>query len=814
VRWRLRRWRSSRHIANHDGAVLGPETIVVNTTSDSASLPAGTVSLRQAVAEADESLTPTTITFAATPFNTSGGETISLGSELTLDGEDVTIDVPSTGLTIVGSIVNDTSLTLVGNSSSHPLVVSGMTGYGEVTIDANTGLTAEGAVTVTSIADGGVLAINSSSAISVTSNISSSGAFVQSGTGATALSGANSYTGGTTISGGTLVIGVTGALPSDEQVVNNSTLKIEAGTSTTPVTLSKLIGSGVLDIGSGSDAGYLQLAFTTSLSNSTTSAVAMVNITSTSTLDITDDALDINYGSPGNDPINSVLQDLVTGYHSGNWTGSLGGIISCTAATPGQSPVASVGYADGNPDTLNGIYDHGAVAGLQWDQIEIMYTTAGDANLDRMVNFQDLLIVAQHFNQTGQDWAEGNFIYNTSSGSGVPTGLGTVNFADLLIVAQNFNKTLTAVSDWANFTPIDDGAYAVNVLSDGDILFSGCAYGDEFGLVELNPDGTLNTSFGSGGFVTTNIDGWAQATSATELPDGDILVGGFANDTDDGDQALALVEYTATGSLVTSFGSGGIVLSDLGFVNAYAFSVNVLSDGNILVGVGDQDVWETDFFLEEFNSDGSPDSSFGTDGIMSSLSLDYSFSGVCMSVLSDGNILVAGGNALAEFNSDGGLDTSFGSSGFVVASGSPNWQSVAELSSGEIVVAGVSDGEEIIVAEYNSDGSPNTSFGSGGIAEFSGDGAGLVNILAVSDDEIQIGVIGIADGLWNVELAEFNSDGVLNSSFGSGGIYAVELGVNDAAWAMALTPDGKLVVGGYCYSGSGGFFAAEFEWSS
>jgi filamentous hemagglutinin len=155
-------------------------------------------------------------------------------------------------------------------------------------------------------------------------------------------------------------------------------------------------------------------------------------------------ALNINFGSAA-DPISTIVGYLTNGYNHGNWAGTTGIISTNAAASAGKAPLFSVGYADGN-----NAYDLARVPGLQPNQVRVMYTLAGDANLDGNVNFADLLIVAQNFNKTGEDWVGGNFVYN-------PTDL--VNFADLLIVAQNFNQSLppgvTAVSTGGNIVSLD-----------------------------------------------------------------------------------------------------------------------------------------------------------------------------------------------------------------------------------------------------------------------------------------------------------------------------------------------------------------------
>jgi len=143
-----------------------------------------------------------------------------------------------------------------------------------------------------------------------------------------------------------------------------------------------------------------------------------VTVNSGATLDISTNAVAINYGSPGDSPIAQIAAALGTGYNSGTWTGT--GITSSAAAVPGAVKL-SVGYADGNTDT-------GTTA--QPNQVLIKYTLAGDANLDGVVNFADFAIVLKYFDQGGTDWSQGNFEYATTG--------ATTNFNDFADVLRNF----------------------------------------------------------------------------------------------------------------------------------------------------------------------------------------------------------------------------------------------------------------------------------------------------------------------------------------------------------------------------------------
>jgi fibronectin-binding autotransporter adhesin len=309
-----------------------------------------------------------------------------------------------------GTPVTETgTLDLNGNSAT----AGGLTGSGtldNVSAGGSVSLTLNGSGTSTF---GGVIR-NTSGNVGVT---------LSSGT--QVMTGNNTYSGPTILNGGALIADSAGGLSPNSAIVNNSNLVIDAGTSSSPVVSGNLSGTGNLIIGNSTTPAYLRLA-----ANSHTSSVkwSALQLSSNSTLDIANDTLAINYAG-SSDPVTSVVSLLTTGYGAGgNWKGTAG-ILSSTAGNGGLTPLLSVGYADGNNP-----YDLSRVAGLQTNQILIKYTLAGDAILAGTVNFNDLLIVAQNFNKTGEDWVGGNFIYN-------PTGL--VNFNDLLIVAQNFNKVLS-----------------------------------------------------------------------------------------------------------------------------------------------------------------------------------------------------------------------------------------------------------------------------------------------------------------------------------------------------------------------------------
>ncbi len=357
----------------------------------------------------------------------------------------------------------------------------------------------------------------------------------------------------------------------------------------------------------------------------------------------------------------------------------------------------------------------------------------------------------------------------------------------------------------------DDHAYAVAIQGNGKVVAAGWASGD-FALVRYNDDGLLDATFGNGGQVATSFGNRGdQARAVAIQDDGKIVAAGY-QESRFGNK-FALARYHSDGTLDDDFGNGGKVTTSFGSEYDYAYAVAVQSDGKI-VAAGYAFIWsDFDFALARYNSDGSLDTTFGNGGQVSTDfgDWDYAYS---VAIQGDGKIVVAGyapagGNkdfALARYNSDGSLDTTFGSDGRVTTDfGSENDRAsvVAFQSDGKIVAAGfavVGGYFDFALARYNSDGSLDTSFGSGGLVttDFES-GNDRASALAIqSDGKIVVAGNAMVGDDPGFALARYNSNGTLDNDFGDGGQVTTSFESGPAvANALALQSDGRIVAAGY-----------------
>jgi len=365
----------------------------------------------------------------------------------------------------------------------------------------------------------------------------------------------------------------------------------------------------------------------------------------------------------------------------------------------------------------------------------------------------------------------------------------------------------TAGKVFTNVTTSDDEVLAVAIQSDNKIVTVG--YSDkpqQFTLARYNNNGTLDTGFGTGGIVKTAFSERAYAYSVAIQSDGKIVVGG------DGGYVFGLVRYTTSGALDTTFGTGGKVTTAIGGESAIR-SIAIQSDGKI-VAAGYTEA-SGDFAVARYTSTGALDTTFGGgDGISITDFYGDDDRILAMKLQSDGKIVTAGFSfdldllmnfALARYNSDGSLDTSFDSDGLVnsLHACACGFTAMGIQPDGKIVAT--ASGEDVYLARYNTNGSLIGSVSATNV------GGSFDTSLGLTTDNLGgILVTGstLSSGNANVFVAKFLSNGTLDPMFDSGdGIVVTDLGSNsDIGYAVAIQPNNGIIVAG----SQGDFNAKQF----
>jgi uncharacterized delta-60 repeat protein len=387
---------------------------------------------------------------------------------------------------------------------------------------------------------------------------------------------------------------------------------------------------------------------------------------------------------------------------------------------------------------------------------------------------------------------------------------------------------------------------AVAIQGDGKIVLAGSEVSNSQlfdTLVRLNTDGSLDTSFGSGGTANLTPPTTAYAPlgfyAIAIRSNGEIVAAAitqaFVNGTYSNFVQVARVK--TNGTLDTSFGSGGFTATSAITSTPYddsgpqVVALALEGSGSILVASSYFDL------MARFTSSGQLDTTFGTAGLVNLANSGPSTSSAPtrIAVQTNSKILVASGSAgptplvlagtITRYNSNGSLDTTFGASGTTASVASASALSLE--SSGKIVVAGsltsklnappASNNVGFGVVRYNPSGTIDKTFGSGGVAvaDF-GTSAPLSGAFALaiqSNGDVVAGGAA-AQGAFNLSfdspfgLARFTSLGALDTSFGTGGLVTTTLvtgssGVYSYVNGLAIQSDGKIVAAGNTLVGQG-----------
>jgi uncharacterized delta-60 repeat protein len=284
--------------------------------------------------------------------------------------------------------------------------------------------------------------------------------------------------------------------------------------------------------------------------------------------------------------------------------------------------------------------------------------------------------------------------------------------------------------------------HGVALQSDGKLILVGYAFVSGFdqrlSMVRYHPNGDIDTTFGTNGFVLTDVTAGLKdlGRKVAIQSDGKIVVVGYS--TDDTNYVQFVARYTAAGVLDDTFATGGVFKASLPGNISDGRSIALQADGKILAG-GNINGLQTAFLLTRLNANGSLDTSWDGDGYkiiphtapgMHPLS-EHGFR--ALAVQADNKILGLGNwNVIFRFNTDGSLDSSFDKDGMRAAlPESLHNEAAYDLMStagGRITVVGQSqpgaNAYVFEVARYLTNGSPDTAF--------SGDGSLSVPIISNS----------------------------------------------------------------------------------
>jgi uncharacterized delta-60 repeat protein len=362
-----------------------------------------------------------------------------------------------------------------------------------------------------------------------------------------------------------------------------------------------------------------------------------------------------------------------------------------------------------------------------------------------------------------------------------------------------------------NFTGREDVGYPMALQADGKIVVAGTAGFARFALARYNTDGSLDTSFSGDGKLTTDVTHRSDiAYGLAVQPDGKIVVGGSA-----GDDRIALVRYTSEGSLDTSFSGNGKLTTDLTRYGDFAWSIALQPDGKI-VAAGDAGVGGPNgrMAVVRYGSDGSLDTTFGGDGIVTTDFTSHPEDGLAMLITPAGKIVVVGGNgfglrnerfALARYKADGKLDTTFGGDGKVTTDFLPGPDvafGVARQPDRSIVVvggAGLGDGNpQFALGRYDTHGSLDDDFGTDGkvTTDFTpGDDDAYSVALRSDGDIVAAGQSGGPNPKFAV--ARYDVDGSLDASFSDNGKRKTDFTDGyDSVYTVLVRPDDSILAAG------------------
>lgn len=377
-------------------------------------------------------------------------------------------------------------------------------------------------------------------------------------------------------------------------------------------------------------------------------------------------------------------------------------------------------------------------------------------------------------------------------------------------------------------SPRNGTVKGVVIQPDGKVVLGGYSNNGnntDFTIVRYHPNGVLDSSLNNTGILQMDFDSSEDVANAMSMDvSGEkIVIGGYMFNGATFDFALA--QHNLDGTLDTTFGVHGKLTTSFGGT-AFGNALAVQDDGKIiLAGYSLQSTNE--FALARYLPDGILDSAFGAGGKVLTGFAPGASIGRCIVIQPDGKIVVAGETAndstfrweiaLARYHADGTLDSAFSDNGKInTASGNfdHNINAIGLQTDGKIVLAGYlgtsPSTNKFLLVRYHPNGTIDSTFGTDGFltVPFGAQNNQASALLIQPDDKMIVGGNALVNGVNHFALMRFSADGTIDSTFGTNGKTAVSIGSNDGITAMAHDADWKIVTAGSAFHGAGFDFAA------
>lgn len=381
-------------------------------------------------------------------------------------------------------------------------------------------------------------------------------------------------------------------------------------------------------------------------------------------------------------------------------------------------------------------------------------------------------------------------------------------------------------------TPISAGCVISKVIiqSTGNIVAIGSSVVNGAGVITLaryTPSGALDATFGSSGIVQTQVGERCAARSGVLTSNDEILVAGFSADPID---LPIIVKYSADGSVDSSFGSGGVATLQLTTDYAQARAIGLQSTGNIIIAGNTSINSLNNLLAARFSPTGVLDMTFGPNNTGTQIAFLGQQSLLnSMKIQSNDTISIAGAllnfSTVVRLTADGIFDNTFGSSGVVTTSAGnvASASAVTASALGKIIVSGFSD-QNFFIAQYMPNNTPYITITTPAASSTITTGTTLISgvtsetgvIVTVSIDGVQFAqTTSDANGNWSVGTsnllcngshtvtAQFSLNSVVTSTTNTFTIAATNSIVISNPVAGTTLNQNALIIQGYASNSSG-----------